>query len=374
MTEELLNRIIFYVDENEIKRTTGKAKQQKKKIDIYEELINEGFEISYPSVCNAIRDLSQKAKEAYIRQEYRLGDICEFDWGDVKLKIAGKNRVLQMAVFTSAKGNYRYGRLFYNQKTESFLESHVQFFEDIQGVYHTLVYDNMRVAVKRFVGPDEKEPTEALLKLSLYYGFKFRFCNSQAGWEKGHVERSVEYVRRKAFSRRDEFDSLEEAQDYLEKVVAALNQKAQKNNENRNAFEILNEEKPYLLPLMPKYDAARIQEPRADKYSTICIDNCHYSVPDIYVGQFIFAKIYTGQILCYHKGEKIAQHKRRYGYNEWSIKIEHYIKTLKKSLVPLQEVPPSSKRNQNYKKYTMIIITERKRNLYNYLNLSVRRA
>ena len=81
---------------------------------------------------------------------------------------------------------------------------------------------------------------------------------------------------------------------------------------------------------MPQYDAARIQEARVDKYSTICVDSCHYSVPDVYVGEFIFTKIYTSQIHCYHKGEKVAQHERKYGHNEWSIKIEHYLKTLKK--------------------------------------------
>ncbi|MDD2585176.1 MAG: IS21 family transposase [Syntrophomonadaceae bacterium] len=330
LTEELMARIEFFVEENRIKRAEGKAKQQKKKIDIYEELINEGFDISYPSVCNAVRGLYQKNKEAYIKQEYQLGEQCEFDWGDVKLKIAGKNRILQMSVLASAKGNYRYSKLFYNQKTESFLEAHSQFFENIQGVYHTMVYDNMKVAVKRFVGPTEKEPTEALLKLSLYYGFKFRFCNTCAGWEKGHVERSVEYVRRKAFSRRDEFASLEEAQEYLDSVVNALNQKSQAHKADKSALEILNEERPYLLPAMPQYDAARIQEPRVDKYSTICVDNCHYSVPDVYVGEFIFTKIYTSQIHCYHNGEKIAQHERKYGHNEWSIKIEHYLRTLKK--------------------------------------------
>lgn len=330
LTEELMARIEFYVKENEIKRAGGKAKQQKKKIDIYEELINEGFDISYPSVCNAVRTLYQRNKEAYIKQEYQFGAQCEFDWGDVKLKIAGKNRILQMSVFASAKGNYRYAKLFYNQKTESFLESHALFFEHIHGVYHTMVYDNMKVAVKRFVGPTEKEPTEALLKLSLYYGFKFRFCNTCAGWEKGHVEKSVEYVRRKAFSRRDEFASLDEAQEYLDRVLNALNQKSQTHKQGKSALEILNEERPYLLPAMPQYDAARILEPRADKYSTICVDNCHYSVPDIYVGEFIFTKTYTSQIHCYHKGEKIAQHERKYGHNEWSIKIEHYLRTLKK--------------------------------------------
>ncbi|WP_240503538.1 hypothetical protein [Natranaerobius trueperi] len=102
-------------------------------------------------------------------------------------------------MFTSALGNYRYAVLFYNQKTESFLQAHAVFFEHLIGSYHQLVYDNTRVAVKKFVGLSEKEPTESLLKLSLYYGFDFRFCNAKSGWEKGHVERSVEYCQKKSF-------------------------------------------------------------------------------------------------------------------------------------------------------------------------------
>ena len=39
---------------------------------------------------------------------------------------------------------------------------------EIGGVYQEMVYDNARVMVARFVGHSEKEPTEALLKLSLY--------------------------------------------------------------------------------------------------------------------------------------------------------------------------------------------------------------
>ncbi len=80
-------------------------------------MVKEGFDISYPSVCNAVRALYEKNKDAYIKQEYKSGDVCEFDWGgDVKLNIAGKNKILQMAVLASAKGNYRYAKIFHNQK------------------------------------------------------------------------------------------------------------------------------------------------------------------------------------------------------------------------------------------------------------------
>jgi len=79
-----------------------------------------------------------------------------------------------------------------------------------------MVYDNARVMVAKFVEISEKEPTEALLKLSLYYGFRFRFTNTYQAHEKGHVERSVEYLRRKIFSKRDTFASFGEARAYFQ--------------------------------------------------------------------------------------------------------------------------------------------------------------
>jgi transposase len=55
-----------------------------------------------------------------------------------------------------------------------------------------MVYDNMKVAV--ILKPDGKKPTETLLRMCAFYGFGYRFCSARAGWEKGHVERSVDYV------------------------------------------------------------------------------------------------------------------------------------------------------------------------------------
>lgn len=78
-------------------------------------------------------------------------------------------------------------------------------------------------AVKKFTSLTEKEPTEDLLKLSLYYRFNFRFCNIRSGNEKGHVERSVEVVRRKAFSHKDSFQSLDDANKYLQSICEKIN-------------------------------------------------------------------------------------------------------------------------------------------------------
>ncbi len=80
LTDEIMSRIKFYLRENDTKRAEGKVKQQKKKIDIYEVLREEGFDIGYTTVCNTISNIKAEAKEAYIRQEYELGEVCEFDF------------------------------------------------------------------------------------------------------------------------------------------------------------------------------------------------------------------------------------------------------------------------------------------------------
>jgi hypothetical protein len=254
--------------------------------------------------------------------------VCEFDWGEVKLFIGGRFKKLQMAIFTTAKGNYRYARLFVKQDTASFQQAHALFFDHIGGVYRELVYDNMKVAVKRFVGPTEKEATRGLLSLSIYYNFGFRFCNVRRGNEKGHVEKSVEYVRRKAFCIRDTFESVEQANVYLLEVCEGLNESPQTGREQRSAREILELERSYLLPVGPMFECGELRESRVDKYSTISVETCRYSVPEEYVGKIIRVRIYPDRIVCYADGIRLCEHQRRHGFHEWCIKLEHYLHSL----------------------------------------------
>ena len=214
---------------NASKRASGLKKQCMLKKDIHNLLLSRGFSVSYPSVCKYITGIdtqkSRKREEAFIRQYYIPGENCEFDWGEVKLRIHGKLQRFFLAVFTFSHSNGRYAYLFRHQNTLAFMESHRNFFRQVKGVPYVMVYDNMRVAVKDFVGTD-KTPTEALSRMCAFYRFDFRFCNARAGWEKGHVERSVEYVRRKAFCMKMDFDSVEEAGKHLQEVCEGLNTQA----------------------------------------------------------------------------------------------------------------------------------------------------
>ena len=92
LTREVESAIEELLEKNEQKKQQGLGKQLFKKKDILEALQGQGYEIGYTTVCNYIseREKRQNRKEAYIRQVYRPGETCEFDWGEIKLNIAGK--------------------------------------------------------------------------------------------------------------------------------------------------------------------------------------------------------------------------------------------------------------------------------------------
>ncbi len=328
-TNEISQEVDRLLQTNEEKRSRGLHKQVMKKIDILEHLQEKGYDIGYTSVCNHINKKLDKRKEAYIRQVYEPGDVCEFDWGEVKLEIGGKMQTLYMAVFTPAMSNYRYAVLFHRQDTAAFLQAHVLFFEHVGGVFHTMVYDNMRVAIRRFVGPAEKEPTEALLKLSAYYQFHFRFCNVARGNEKGHVERSVEFVRRKAFSNKDRFPTLEAANAWLAGTCNRLNTRFNRDNQGKRAIDLLEVEKRQMAPVPPSFDCSQLEQCKVDKYSVITYGTNRYSVPDHLVGKIVDVKVYPEKLYCYHDNQKICEHERQFSHHGWYINLDHYLHTLK---------------------------------------------
>lgn len=330
LTQEVQDTIDKYLEENQQKLQQGLRKQLLKSCDIFEQLNLHGFDIGYTTVCNYVRSKSNKKqiKEAFIRQEYVPGEVCEFDWGEVKIYINDELVRFQLAVFTSAYSNYRFAALYQRQDTLAFMESHVAFFDHTQGVFKQMVYDNMRVAVAKFIGKHEKEPTQALLQLRGHYMFTHRFCNAYKGNEKGHVERSVEYVRRKAFAIKTRFNSQEEATMWLQTTLTKLNATKQKLS-GKTANQLFAEEKKVLLSAPAKLVCAQQVQLRVDKYSTISYKTNRYSVPDYLVGQFITVGISSHGISIYHDNKINARHSRSYKNHQWIIDIEHYLATFK---------------------------------------------
>jgi Transposase and inactivated derivatives len=244
----------------------------------------------------------------------------------VKLEIRGEQTKFTMAVFTFAHSNGRYAYIFRHQDTLALMEAHRNFFKEVNGVPEMMVYDNMRVAVA--FTEDGKKPTLTMMRMTNFYHFAFRFCNARAGWEKGHVERSVEIVRSRAFKPRTKFDSIEDAQAWLTKVCTQMNGEVGSISTQNKVFR-LREDLDALLPYPGEMGCFELVECSVDKLSTIVYKYSHYSVPDNLNGQTVLVKVYSEKLVVYdNTHKKVAEHERSYLKNDWKININHYINTL----------------------------------------------
>ena len=303
----------------EVKKTElgPNNKQMLTKAEIHRMIVERGHDIGVSTIGANIRKKREQVREAFIRQEYDLANRLEYDFCEVTLIIGGIKGTYHMAVFGAPASKFRWAYLYDNQKKEVFLDSHVRFFQMVGGIWREVVYDNMKNVVTRFIGRSEKELNGDLIKMSVYYGFSVNTTNCFAGNEKGFVESSVKEIRKEAFTRRYHFDSLEEAQDYLQEVLVKT-----------NLSSSIEEERELLLPARPPLEIASISEHAVDKYSFIRLDNNFYSVPDYLVGKKLIAKSYPDEVIIYSGLEKVCAHKRLKGKGKIQADVRHYLDTL----------------------------------------------
>lgn len=118
--EAFLNAQLELEDDKNIK--FGIHHKQKITITMMHELMVEaGFDIGLTTVRNKMNERRDKLKEVFIRQQYKPGQRCEFDYGEVLLMISGVKTKMYLAVISLPYSNYRYAYLYNNQGQKHFL-------------------------------------------------------------------------------------------------------------------------------------------------------------------------------------------------------------------------------------------------------------
>lgn len=369
-TDEMDNRLeqILALEDRKDK-LLGPHKQKLTRFQIHNMLITEGYDISYSTIAVKINEKLNKNKECFIRQSYDLGDRLEYDFGEVKLLINGVLDKYYMAVVSSPAADFRWAFLYKNQKKEAFMDSHVRIFEMVGGVYKEVVYDNMRNVVKKFIGRNEKELNEDLIKMAIYYGYEINVTNCFSGNEKGHVEGSVKIIRNHVFATNYEFKSFEDAEDYLNSQLIKMNVNCR-----------IEEEKLNLLPYKPKLELANLTINKVNKYSFIQVENNFYSVPEYLVGKSVSIKSYLDRIVIFSNNNRVCEHKKIDGSNELSVDITHYLNSLLrkpgaiKNSVALKSIPKlktiyDNHFNTNPKKFIELLIDNKEKDLNSIINI-----
>jgi hypothetical protein len=129
----------------------------------------------------------------------------------------------------------------------------------------------------------------------------------------------VKTTRKEVYAVRYRFDSIEEAEEYLEAELVRM-----------NADSLIEEEMKHLLPYRPPLELSRLSVQKVDKYSFVRVDNNFYSVPEYLVGRDVTVRRYIKEVVIYSGMEEVCCHKRKDGYGEMIVNIFHYLDTLAK--------------------------------------------
>jgi len=185
--------------------------------------------------------------------------------------------------------------------------------------YREVVYDNMKNVVTKFIGKNEKELNEDLVKMSIYYGFSINVTNCFSGNEKGTVEKAVDVLRTELFAVNYRFNTLDDAQEYVKNRLLKLNESS-----------LISEEREHLMSQKPPLELADITTAKVDKTALISVDTVKYSVPEHLVGKTVIVKKYHDEIRVFFNYIEVCRHRRAFGNGTLKIDIMHYLNTLKK--------------------------------------------
>ena len=322
---DIVKRFYEIIEENKVKDSIlGDNKQTLTGTLLHKTLVSEGYDIGETTIRSEFAKYKDELKkEAFITQYYKPGIRAEYDFHLIKVLINGKKRNVYQATISLPHSNYKFARYYLNQRSENFIDSLIEFFEEIGGVPEIIVFDNMRNVVANFLYGGGKLYNEELIKLSNYYGFEIQTTNPRKGNEKGHVEKSGQVIRSDLFTLTYKFNSLDEINEYAKQELIKLNDEAlDKFNDEKNNF--------LKLPIS-RYDLGVITTSKVNKESLISIQGNFYSVPDKYVGKTVNTSVYPNLIKVFdNKHHLIAEHNKKVGKGEYSINILHFTTTFTK--------------------------------------------
>src|SRR6266849_6308443 len=142
------------------------------------------------------RELGLNGREVFVPQSYHWGQEAQLDWFEEVAKLGGERRKLQFFAMRSMASGDAFHRVYTNATQQAFLEGHELAFAYFDGVFRTLRYDNLTIAVKKILRGYRREETSRVIAFRSHWGFSSEYCNPASGNEKGGVEGEVGRYRR----------------------------------------------------------------------------------------------------------------------------------------------------------------------------------
>jgi len=290
---------------------------------IWQDLVAEtGFRGSYQSVKRFVRTLrGTRPSQPRVVIITAPGEEAQADYGSkgpmVRDAQTGKYRRTRLFVMTLGYSRKSVRLLTFRSSSRIWAELHEKAFRRLGGSTRVVVLDNLKEGV---LVPDIYDPTLNPLYRDVlaHYGTVALPCRIQDPDRKGKVESGVGHAQRTPLKGK-RFESLEEAQAYLDRWEANCADTRIHGTTKRQVAAMFAEEKLALLPLpLEPFRYYQFGERTVHLDGCVEVDAAYYSAPPGWIGRCVnvqwdslFVRLLdpkTGQLMREHLRQKRGQH------------------------------------------------------------------
>src|ERR1035438_8564265 len=256
---------------------------------IWQDLVDKhGFPSSYQSVQRFVRKLyGAVSPEARVIIETKLGEEAQVDYGTgpmVRDPDTGKYRRTRLFVMTLGSSRKCVRLLAFRSSARVWAELHEKAFRRLGGSPRVVVLDNLREGV---LSADFYDPglNPLYRDVLAHYGVTALPCKVRDPDRKGKVESGVAHAQKTPLKGK-KFESLEEAQAYLDHWEEHWADKRIHGRTKRQVAVMFAEEKPFLqpLPLEPfRYYQYGVRTVHLD--GCVEVEAAYYGAPPGWIGR-----------------------------------------------------------------------------------------
>ena len=205
---------------------------------MFEELKVAGYAGGYDNVRRYARQWAVREGEriaaAFVPLVFAPGEAYQFDWSHEIVMLDGVAVTVKAAQVRLCHSRMLFVRAYPRETQEMVFDAHEKAFVFFEGVYRRGIYDNMATAVDAVFVGKERQFNLRFLRLMSHHLVEPTACTPAAGWEKGQVENQVGVVRKRFFSPRPSFKTLEDLNGWLaEKCIAYAREQAHPEQPDR---------------------------------------------------------------------------------------------------------------------------------------------
>jgi len=279
----------------------------------YKQVHPDGYQSS--QFCELYRNW-RGALDVCLRQTYKGGEKLFVDYAGQTVPIrdrhSGKTREAEIFVAALGASNYTYAEATWDQGLPNWIASHIHTFEFYEGVPYIMIPDNLKSGVSKACRY-EPDLNPTYHDMAVFYGTAIIPARVRKPQDKAKVESAVQVVERwiLAALRNRTFFSLQELNQAIVELLEQLNNHTFQKlpGSRRSWFEEIDQ--PALLPLpASRYVFAQWKKARVNIDYHVELLRHYYSVPYKLIHKELEIRYTAATIEIFHKGSRVASHKR----------------------------------------------------------------